>query len=262
MKAMNRGSWFGVGATTFSGGRLPGIWRLLVAALFVALLPQRAEAQGTRVELELVLAIDTSTSVDEVEYDLQRSGLAKAFRDPEVLAAIASLGKSGMAVTVVQWAGVGDQVRATDWHHIRGLADAEHFAKALAQMPRRLKGFTDIAGAIEFSTRELLENRFRGARLAIDVSGDGTSDAEDPAIYRDLAVGQGITINALVIFSNEHDLGDLARFDLQAHFITKVIGGPGAFMLTAHHYRNFAEGIRKKLIREIIGVSMAQLDKQ
>lgn len=256
MKATKRALWFAVGATT------PDLPRALVVLIAVALLllgQGASHAQQFRVELELVLAIDTSTSVDEQEYDLQRTGLAKAFRDPQVLGAIASLGKRGMAVTVVQWAGVGDQVKATDWHLIRSPDDAERFAQALGRMPRRLEGFTDIAGAIEFSTNELLTNRFSGARLAIDVSGDGTSDAEDPAIYRDRAVAQGITINALIIFSDEHDLGDLARFELQGHFIEKVIGGPGAFMLSAHHYHNFAEGIRKKLIREIIGVGMARL---
>ena len=50
-----------------------------VAALGLALEPAAAE---TPVELELVLAIDTSSSVDTREFSLQVGGYAAAFREP------------------------------------------------------------------------------------------------------------------------------------------------------------------------------------
>ena len=54
------------------------------------------------VDLESVLAVDVSASVDATEYDLQMHGVAAAYRDPEVVAAILSSGGLGIAVTVVQ----------------------------------------------------------------------------------------------------------------------------------------------------------------
>ena len=40
------------------------------------------------VDIELVLAVDMSISVDGAEFDLQRQGLVAAFRDPTVIEAI------------------------------------------------------------------------------------------------------------------------------------------------------------------------------
>ena len=208
-----------------------------------------------KVALELVLAIDASTSVDEREFDLQRTGLARAFQSKTVKSAIASLGTEGLAVSVVQWAGENAQHLAVPWSFIRSENSADMFAGRLLKMERKVSGFTDIAGAITFSTRQLLANEYRGARLAIDVSGDGTSDRNDPAIARDIALAEGITINGLVIFSDEHDLGDLAKFSLREHYQTKVIGGPGAFLLEAERFKDFARAIEMKLVREISGAA-------
>jgi len=219
---------------------------------------QTTAVNGKRVELELVLAVDASTSIDAREFQLQREGFARAFKSREVQAAIVSLGNAGMVVSVVQWAGIGKQKKVLDWHFINGKASADNFAQQLLGMPRAVDGFTDIAGALAFSTQELLTNEWRGARLTIDVSGDGTSDNEDPAPYRDVALSKGITINGLAIFSYEHDLGDLAQIELQRHYENSVIGGPGSFLITAHRFENFEEAIGKKLIREITGPAFVE----
>ncbi len=205
------------------------------------------------VELELVLAVDASTSVDSDEYNLQRSGIAGAFRHPQVLAAIDGLGEEGLAVSVVQWASAGNQRLAVDWIQVNSRQSAFRLAGEIDAMPRLLSGFTDIAGAITFSTAEIQKNSFNGRRLAIDVSGDGTSDRNDPAIARDQAISKGITINGLVIHSIEYDLGDLARFELRTHYRDRVIGGPGAFLLNAESFETFAVSMREKLYREISG---------
>lgn len=215
-----------------------------------------------RVELELVLAIDTSTSVDDDEFELQRTGLAHAFRQPNVQAAIASLGVKGMAICVVQWAGQGSQYLAIDWMRLHSKRDAERFADRLAGMNRQTRGSTDIAGALRFSTSQLLTNAYKGARLTIDVSGDGTNEdspsAQDPRIFRDAAVGQGIIINGLVIFNDEYDLGDLASDLLIKHYRAKVIGGPGHFLEYANRFKDFAAAMQRKLIREIRGPAFVQ----
>ena len=114
------------------------------------------------------------------------------------------------------------------------------------------KASTNI-GAPHYSTAQLETNAYKGRRLAIDVSGDGTSDRNDPAFARDPAIARGVTINGLVIHSIEYDLGDLARFELRTHYRDRVIGGPGAFLLNAESFATFAVSMREKLYREISG---------
>lgn len=224
-----------------------------IAFVGVFWLTSHIAAAQQRVELELVLAIDASTSVDADEYNLQRTGIAEAFRHPQVLAAIDGLGEEGMAVSIVQWSGPQKQQVAINWTHVNSRDKAYQLADRIDAMPRLMKGFTDIAGAITFSTAALETNNFNGRRLAIDVSGDGTSDRNDPAFARDLAIARGITINGLVIHSIEYDLGDLARFELRTHYRDRVIGGPGAFLLNAESFKTFAVSMREKLYREISG---------
>ena len=67
-----------------------------------------ATAQETRVAIELVLALDSSASVDRTEFQLQLDGLAQAFRDPEVLQAVDNLKPLGVAVAVLQWGAPGE----------------------------------------------------------------------------------------------------------------------------------------------------------
>lgn len=231
-----------------------GILIGLIPTFFANALPALAQ---TTVELELVLAIDASTSVDYHEFELQRQGVAESFRHPSVLAAIEGLGEAGLAVSIVQWAGPDSQVTTMQWTHIDSSNSALAFADRVAAMPRRLRGFTDIAGAINYSVNALQNNAFEGRRRAIDVSGDGTSDRSDPAKERDVAILNGITINGLVIHSDEYDLGELARIDLIAHYRDRVIGGPGAFLLEAEDFTTFGESMREKLYREISGPQFA-----
>ena len=63
-----------------------GWYQALLAAAVVYVCPAAAQQP---VDLELVLAVDISSSVSRDEYALQMGGLAAAFRDPAVVAAIA-----------------------------------------------------------------------------------------------------------------------------------------------------------------------------
>lgn len=228
----------------------------LFTFVFPLLFASQPAKSSEPVALELVLAVDTSTSVDAREYGLQRDGLVRAFRHSSVLGAITALEPEGLAVSVLQWSGRGD-VWQDVWHRIRTADDAERFARHLTGMKRRLSGFTDIATAIEAATISLRTNAYEGKRKAIDVSGDGVSDRHDPADARDRAIGAGITINGLVVHSLEYDLGDLARIELYRHYAERVIGGPGAFVMEAGSFDDFAEAIRRKLVREILGSGVA-----
>ena len=82
--------------------------------------------QNIYVDLELVLAVDVSSSVDEEEYQLQIRGVGAAFRHPDIIAAIESTGGNGIAVAMVQWSDNEEQALVGGWHIIKDAADALH----------------------------------------------------------------------------------------------------------------------------------------
>ena len=145
-------------------------------------------AAQTPVALELVLAVDTSTSVDKAEFALQQTGFAEAFRHPDVIRAIEQAGDGGIAVTLVQWSGRGQQRTSVDWTRVRNGAEAQELAGRIGRSRRLMSGFTDIAGAIGFSLGKFQDNGFQGRRRVIDVSGDGTSNGSSAAAARDAAI--------------------------------------------------------------------------
>ena len=220
--------------------RRPG-WALV--ALLLACPP--AVAQRQAVDLELVLAVDVSSSVDAGEYELQMSGLARAFRHPDVISAIEASMAGGVAVTVVQWSGARAQAVAVDWTRIWDADSAARFADRILGVPRTIAGgSTSISGAINFALNEIRSNAFDGARLTIDVSGDGRSNAGPlPTTLRDQALAVGVTVNGLAIL-NEQPFVD-------TYYKANVIGGPNAFVLVADDYHDFARAIVEKLVREI-----------
>lgn len=208
---------------------------------------------GTRVALELVLAVDVSTSVSAEEFALQRIGLFRAFRDPAVRTSVMSH-PTGIAVSVVHWAGNGRQRVAVDWTHLTDEASLDRFSRKLGAMRRLTGGFTDIAGAVRFSRESLLQNAFRGDRLVIDVSGDGIADQGSPPTARDEALADGIVINGLAILPASASSGEA----LLAHYRFDVTGGPGSFVIAASSFEDFSRAMREKLIREISGPAFAR----
>jgi hypothetical protein len=232
---------------------------LAAAALCAGAGASRAQGGGRAVDLELVLAIDTSTSVDAQEFHLQRQGLADAFMHRDVVRAIRGAGELGIAVTLVEWAGEHRQATVVGWTHVHDGASAAALAARIRAAPRAMAGLTDIAGAIRYAVAAIEANAFEGYRLAIDVSGDGSSDAQRCERERDRAVARGITVNGLVIYSDDVDLGELANTDVREHYANHVIGGAGAFMMTADDFSDFAAAIRRKLVREIAGPATAEL---
>jgi uncharacterized protein DUF1194 len=199
----------------------------------------------TAVDLQLVLAVDASGSVDQRRFELQQQGYVAAFRDPRVLQAIQSGSAQAIAVTMVQWTGPELQIQVLPWTLINDATTAQAFAAAIADTPRQLfSGGTSISGAIDFAVPLLQEGQFRGLRRVIDISGDGTNNRGRPAASaRDDAMRAGIAINGLPILEREPQL--------KGYFSEHVIGGPGAFVVAAESYQTFAEAILKKLVREM-----------
>jgi len=220
--------------------RRAGRWALMFA-LFTA----APAAAQTAVDLQLVLAVDASGSVDQVRFDLQKRGYVAAFRHPRVLQAIRSGASQAIAVTMAQWTGPMLQVQVVGWTLVGDADTAGAFASAIEAAPRQLfGGGTSISGAIDYATTLFPKSPFRGARRVIDISGDGSNNRGRPVtLARDEAVAAGVGINGLPILALEPDL--------DRYYYDSVIGGPGAFVVAAQNYETFADAILKKLITEI-----------
>lgn len=235
-------------ASPRAGQRRCWIPRLLVLPLLA--LPAAALAEP--VDLELVLAVDVSSSVSRHEYELQMRGLADAFRSAEVIAAIRAYAPHGVAVALFQWGGTGEQAVMMPWSAVRGGADAEAVAGAI-DLSLRLSeyGGTALGEAILVAAGMFEGNGFEGARRVIDVSGDGHANLGiQPAQARDAALAVGITVNGLVIVNEEPDLAD--------YYHANVIGGAGAFLIGAVDFEDFSRAIRAKLVREIGGAQLVE----
>ncbi len=223
---------------------------IVCGGLWLGLWAQPGKAEV--VDLELLLAIDTSISVDAEEFRLQVQGLAQAFRDPRVLAAIRAAGDRGVAVSVVQWANHDNQFIAIDWTKVQDPEGGLQLSRAIAGMPRRFTGYgTAIASALRFCVPLFFGNGFEARRRIIDVSGDGSDNRGPlPNLMRDVAIRAGITINGLAIRNEEPNL--------DFYYNRYVIGGTGAFIITADDYHDFADAIVVKLVREISQAPMAE----
>ena len=225
---------------------------LLAAVLFVLALPARpATAQGTDVDVALVLAVDVSLSMDPEEQRVQREGYVAAFRSAAVQAAVRQGLVGRIAVTYVEWAGTGSQFVVVPWTLIATPTEAEGFAERLARVPPRRAIWTSIAGALDFSVGLLREAAFEATRRVIDISGDGPSNqGREITRARDDAVAAGIVINGLPLMIHE-PTGAYDIPDLDLYYRDCVIGGPGAFTVPVREAAEFARAIRTKIVREV-----------
>jgi Protein of unknown function (DUF1194) len=231
---------------------------VLAGAFALALMAPPARAE-TRVDLELVLAVDTSRSIDAFEYRLQRMGYAKALTHPAVIEAITSGPHRKIALSYIEWSGATQQATLVGWTIIDGKASAAAFAAKLTAQPRRFLGGTSISGAIGYAYRMFIENGIAGTRQVIDISGDGPNNRGVPVVVaRDMAVRAGITINGLAILNDRPSRPPWPEEPVDIHYRTKVIGGPGAFMMVVKGFDAFAVAIRNKLLREIAERGVAQ----
>jgi hypothetical protein len=199
----------------------------------------------TAIDLQLVLAVDVSGSVNQERFDLQKQGYAAAFRNPQVLQAIRSGPNKGIAVTMVQWSDPTAQTQVVPWTLISDERSAEAFAAAVENTQRQaFSGSTSISGAIDYSVMLLLKSPYESSRKVIDISGDGANNRGRPAAEaRDDAVRGGIIINGLPILALESDL--------HRYYWDNVIGGPGAFMVAAESFETFGDAILRKLVAEV-----------
>lgn len=219
--------------------------------LLMALLLWAGIARAQDTDLELVLLADASGSIDQREILFQRQGYAEAITDPEVLAAIANTAYGNIAVTYVEWA--ANQAVVADWRLIDGPSSARAFADELMAKPRQAYGRNAIGAALLEALRLMDTNEFDGWRRVIDFSGDSVNSYSGPpiAVAREKVLAAGVTINALPIL--RPDDPRRAHGGLEALYAERIIGGTGAFVVTAENRASFAEAVKRKLILEISG---------
>jgi hypothetical protein len=231
--------------------RHPAFTLALAGVSLVAALAPVARAADTAVDLELVLAVDISRSMDPDEQQLQRDGYVAAITHSDIIAAIRSGARHKIALTYVEWAGPTVQYTVVDWRVIDGEASAKAFAEALAQAPIQGYRGTAIADGLVFSATRFEGNGYAAPRRVIDVSGDGPNNMGMPiALAREAVIRKGVTINGLPIMIKQAG-GFASISNLDVYYQDCVIGGSGAFVIVIRSADQFAEAIRRKLVLEI-----------
>jgi hypothetical protein len=228
-----------------------GYGKSLVAAAVLLVTVGAAHAED--VDVELVLAVDTSGSIDSEEYQIQHEGYAEAFASDAIVEAIQSGPTQRIAVTFVEWSGLGHQEQVIGWTLIENRESARAFAEQIKQAPRKFSDWTSLSDAIDFSSRLYDNNDYQGLRLVLDISGDGVNNnGRAVTDARDEAVAKGIVINGLPILNEDATL--------DSYFQDNVIGGPGAFKIPVKDFDSFKQALMSKLVREIAGATGARFD--
>lgn len=223
---------------------------LTMLALLISLTSNTAVASGEDVDVELVLAVDVSGSMDIEEAQIQRAGYVDALRHAEFINAVRDGLTGRIAITYFEWAGTVRDSSQIPWQIISGPDDANAFAALLEVRPIATRRGTSISSAIAYGTKLFDANSYSGMRRVIDVSGDGPNNFGSPVTpARDAANALGIIINGLAIMIRP----SAAYGSLDDYYANCVIGGPGAFVLPVQEPEDFAIAIRRKLILEVSG---------
>jgi hypothetical protein len=206
------------------------------------------------VDVELVLAVDVSYSMDPDEQALQREGYALALTSKEFMQALRQGANAKIAITYIEWAGQYDQKVIMPWRLIEGPESADSVAAEIAAAPYRRASRTSISGGLAFAKTLFDISGYRGLRRVIDVSGDGANNSGHPIVQvRDDVLAAGITINGLPIMLKRPNPGTMDIENLDVYYEDCVIGGPGAFVIPIRERAKFVEATRTKLILEIAG---------
>ncbi|MDB5412343.1 MAG: hypothetical protein JWR10_678 [Rubritepida sp.] len=226
---------------------------LLIAALAApAILRTHAARALEPVDVELILAVDVSRSVDAEEQEMQFNGYAAAFRDRRLVEAMERGPVGSIACTLFTWSDWNIQEHLVPWMKLEGPDSAERFARAIDAAPRRTHLYTSISGAMDFAGR-LFGEGFEGTRRVVDISGDGINNSgREVGLAREDLLNQGIVVNGLAVLDRTPPPPGLGAMQpLDDYYRERVIGGPGAFLMVADGFESFEQAVRRKIIREV-----------
>lgn len=246
-------------------------WRVSIGSILIAILastqafsepvsrpePTMQNDNRPAVDVELVIAVDVSYSVEPDDLTALREGFAKAIVSQDFLDALRAGPIGRIALTYFEWSSTKDQKVIVPWRQIDGPESAEAVATEMMKAPIRRGSRTSISGAIKFAVPLFEQNPYRGSRRVIDISGDGPNNTGDPvATARDTALQQGIVITGLPVMTNvtPPDPTDFQHIDhIDWYYEDCVIGGPGSFVVPITDRKNFKDAIRTKLALEVVG---------
>jgi hypothetical protein len=221
---------------------------------------QRAETDANAVDVQLVLAVDVSYSMDMDELAIQREGYAQALVSKDFLQALKTGPNGKVAVTYFEWAASSDQKIIIPWRVIDGPESADAVAAEILKTPIRRASRTSISGAIYFAMPLFDDSPYKGLRRVVDISGDGPNNNGGPiTIARDEALSKGIIINGLPIMVKEPSYSTMDIDNLDFYYEDCVIGGPGSFVVSIKDREKFKEAIRTKLLLEVAGRTPEQV---
>jgi hypothetical protein len=206
------------------------------------------------VDVELIIGVDVSNSMDIDELEVQREGYAQAIVSEEFLQALKTGPNKKLAVTYFHWSASTDQKIVIPWRVIDGPETADAVAREIMKTAVQKGSSTSISGAIRFAMPLFDQNPYRGLRRVIDISGDGPNNNGAPVTgARDAALERGITINGLPIMVENSSFSIVNIDNLDLYYEDCVIGGPGSFVVPIKHRNEFKQAIRIKLISEVAG---------
>jgi hypothetical protein len=241
-----------IGAVLVAGVIAGGDVRSMAAPSAQPLPVPSAADEANRVDVELILAVDVSYSMDMDELALQREGYAEAITSKEFLQALKTGPTGKVAVTYFEWAASTDQKIVIPWRVIDGPESAGAVAEEILKAPLRRASRTSISGAINFAMPLFDANDYHGIRRVIDISGDGPNNNGEPVTNaRDAALARGVTINGLPIMSKETNYATMDIENLDIYYEDCVIGGAGSFVVPIKTKEKFKEAIRTKLVMEV-----------
>lgn len=243
--------WISIGMVLVAGAMAGGDVSTLAAPSATSLQAQSSD-DARRVDVELILAVDVSYSMDMDELALQREGYAGAITSKEFLQALKTGPTGKVAVTYFEWAASTDQKIVVPWRVIDGPESAGSVADEILKAPLRRASRTSISGAINFAMPLFDANDYQGLRRVIDISGDGPNNNGEPVtVARDAALAKGVTINGLPIMSKETNYATMDIENLDFYYEDCVIGGAGSFVVPIKTREKFKEAIRTKLVMEV-----------
>lgn len=207
----------------------------------------------------LVLALDVSGSVDDVEYRLQLDGLAAALAAPEVRAALFADTRNPVRIAVFEWSGPRHQRLLVPWTEIDGPEALAVVQQRLLSTERvRAQPSTGIGQALRLGFA-MLDEQSACWRRTLDISGDGI---DNTGARPQLVPGPpDVVVNGLVIGTPrpENYSGRTAWLeDLVLYYRELVIRGPGAFVEQAIGFRDYQRAMERKLIRELQSLAIGQ----
>jgi hypothetical protein len=235
-------------------GALAGVLMLTGGPDAIGARLAQAPRAAADVDLELILAVDVSYSMDPDEQALQREGYILGMTSPEFLSALKQGGHGRIAITYFEWAGIADQKVVVPWRLIDGEATAKAFTDEIAAAPYRRAYRTSISGALLYASPLFDANPFHGVRRTVDVSGDGVNNQGPPVTtIRDELLAKTVTINGLPIMLKRPMAASMDIENLDVYYEDCVIGGQGAFVVPIKEREHFKDATRTKLVLEVAG---------